>query len=208
MNGGCNNGFINEFTHIWRSDLLWRMYSQMPRAFESEPSDYIMYHNSSLYHLSLQHMLTMHFHLHLHPGQNVLKQIWASKMSKHNSPTGSKYLQHSDRSLILLLKSRLSEPFSIFPSPLYSFYWFCCHRNNHRPPCFSPVSRVFISIDMKGTRGLMVCRRCVGLKIFYLRVYVGVVDIIFVGFVGGLLIKRVLRWGLLRKGGRGKERGA
>jgi hypothetical protein len=134
--------------------------------------------------------------------------IWASKMSKHNSPTGSKYLQHSDRSLILLLKSRLSEPFSIFPSPLYSFYWFCCHRNNHRPPCFSPVSRVFISIDMKGTRGLMVCRRCVGLKIFYLRVYVGVVDIIFVGFVGGLLIKRVLRWGLLRKGGRGKERGA
>jgi hypothetical protein len=51
---------------------------------------------------------------------------------------------------------------------------------------------------------LTICRRCVGLKILYLKVYVGTVDIIFVGFVGGLLIKRGLRWELLKKGGRGK----
>jgi hypothetical protein len=50
----------------------------------------------------------------------------------------------------------------------------------------------------------MICRRYVGLKTLYLRVYVGTVVIIFVGFVGGLLIKRGLRWELLKRGGRGK----
>jgi hypothetical protein len=49
------------------------------------------------------------------------------------------------------------------------------------------------------------CRRCVGLKIPYLKVYVGTVDIIFVEFVGDLLIKRGLKWELLKRGGRGKE---
>jgi hypothetical protein len=48
------------------------------------------------------------------------------------------------------------------------------------------------------------CRRCAGLKILSLKVYVEIVVIIFVGFVGGLLIKRGLRWELLKKGGRGK----
>ena len=130
---------------ICGSELLRRMYSRRQRAFDSGPSDYIM---SQLLSISifLLHMLTMRFHLHLQ-GQNILKRIWTSKMSKNNSPTvpngPSKYLQHSDRSLILLLKSRLSEPSATFPSPLYSFYWFCCHRN-HRPPCFSPVEFIFI----------------------------------------------------------------
>jgi hypothetical protein len=59
---------------------------------------------------------------------------------------------------------------------------------------------VLIFIDLKR---LMVCRRYVGLRIRYLRAYVRVVDIIFVGFVGGLLIKRGLRWELLKRGGRG-----
>jgi hypothetical protein len=203
MTGGCNNGFIVGFLRICGSELLRRTYrySQIPRLSNQN----IRLHNvqqllSIIF--PLVHILTMHFHLHL-PGKSILKRIWASKMSEQNSPMASKYLQHSDRSLILLLKSRVSEPSSTFPSPLYSFYWFCCHRN-HQPPCFSPVSSMFISIVMKGTSGLMVCRRCAGLRILYLRVYVGIVDIIFVGFVGGLLIKRGLRWELLRKGVRGK----
>jgi hypothetical protein len=50
----------------------------------------------------------------------------------------------------------------------------------------------------------MRCRRCVGLRILYLKVYAGTVVIIFVGFVGGLLIKRGLRLELRKKGGRGK----
>jgi hypothetical protein len=147
MTGGCNNGFIVGFLRICGSELLRRTYrySQIPRAFESETSDYIMFNNSSLYRFFLLHILTMHFHLHL-PAQNILNRIWKAKMNKCTpsaEPNGAaKYLQHSDRSLILLLKSRLSEPSATFPSPLYSFYWFCCHRN-HRPPCFSPVSVYF-----------------------------------------------------------------
>jgi hypothetical protein len=152
--------------------------------------------------ISLMHMLTMHFHLHL-PAQNILKRIWKSKMNKCTPPAepngAAKYLQRSDRSLILLLKSRLSEPSSTFPSPLYSFYWFCCHRN-HRPPCFSAVCSLPLLCLLELTR----CRRCVGQKTLYLKIYVGIVDIIFVRFVEGLLIKRVLRWELLKKGGRGK----
>jgi hypothetical protein len=50
----------------------------------------------------------------------------------------------------------------------------------------------------------MRCRRCVGPRILYLKVYAGIVVIIFVMFVGGLLIKRGLRWELRKKGGRGK----
>jgi hypothetical protein len=147
MTGGCKNGFIVGFLRICGPGLLRRTYrySRVPRASESDLSDYIMYNNFSLYHFFLLHMITMHFHLHLSE-KNILKRIWKSKMNKCTQPEelngAAKYLQHSDRSLILLLKSRLSEPSSTFPSPLYNFYWFCCHRN-HRPPCFSPVSVYF-----------------------------------------------------------------